>query len=137
MSSVTQYLLNLLFESKISKSNQAKTILNRALKIIYGFCSNFVTTSKLLEITFPNSKILQLENAISYLCNTAILPQVHIPLFQIFNYLSSYYPATQFSKYDESIFTYIERLIIILRVCYLNSVIQNCRMINIQQQIRF
>ncbi|CAD8170886.1 unnamed protein product [Paramecium octaurelia] len=109
MSSVTQYLLNLLFESKISASNQAKAILNAALKIMYGMLPQFcVTSSKLLEITFPKSEILQLENAMSYLGNTAILPQVHITLFQIFNYLSSYYPATQFSKYDEA-FSHIQK----------------------------
>ncbi|CAD8189692.1 unnamed protein product [Paramecium octaurelia] len=109
MTSLTQYLLNLLFESKIQTSNQAKSILNTTIKIYTGMLPQFfLTFQELLEITFPSSEILQLENAISYFNNTPIMPQVHISFLQIFNYLSSYYPATQFSKYNEA-FSNIEK----------------------------
>ncbi|CAK74118.1 unnamed protein product (macronuclear) [Paramecium tetraurelia] len=117
MTSLTQYLINvklskfiqLLFESKIQTSNQAKSILNTTVKLYSGMLPQFFFTfQELLEITFPSSEILQLENAISYFNKSPIMPQVHIQLLQIFNYLSSYYPATQFSKYNEA-FSNIEK----------------------------
>ncbi|CAD8053117.1 unnamed protein product [Paramecium primaurelia] len=109
MSSLTQYLINLLFETKIQTSNQAKSILNATLKIVQGMLPQFcLTFQELLEITFPSSEILQLENAMSYFNKNPILPQVQISIFQIFNYLSSYYPATQFSKHNEA-FSNIEK----------------------------
>ncbi|CAD8083022.1 unnamed protein product [Paramecium sonneborni] len=103
LSSITQYLLNLLFETKIQTSNQAKSVLNAALEIVYGMLPQFcLTFQELLEITFPSSEVLSLENAMSYLHKNPISPQSHISLLQIFNYLSSYYPATQFSKHNEA-----------------------------------